>query len=553
MGNESKVDGIVQASSDITGQQEMTEQQRLDSIIAELEAEEEEMRSGSEARHLQTIRREKQAAAASSIAKRVAPQSIKPKLKLHHRARGHAVPSPMPWTGREPAFRIASAGGFFGINEIHPKDLVHTLTIGGTGSGKTVSNVLPLLKAQLRYALPSGQGIKRSSVLVIDPKHELLGAVQDVLMSQGESDRLIVLAGQRKSCPVKFFSADENLTNRERLCKINVVLGTADMAADGHSYWHVSGMQVLERCMNLEEAYRSARKKSLVNLWLAKIETETTQKARSKSKGFWAALLSILNSTRTGKSSFRWANTCLKELLKEAGLKDHPDATTMDSFQEESDLMQWQYRVQSADPVIRLLADPEIARAVDMDPFPSTNAKSLDLRDAIDAGVVVLFQPSPEPNSVIAARAIKSQWYAAVRNRSDMERPVGVVVDEFQRFVTLDEASGDANFLDVARGYRCNCVFATQSLEALLNALKSSRHAEAAVASIVANTPSKFFFAVKDQKTEQVMRNLLPNSPGTGPHIVTARPPSLLKPGEAYWSLADGRWGRGRARVESFC
>jgi hypothetical protein len=86
-----------------------------------------------------------------------------------------------------------------------------------------------------------------------------------------------------------------------------------------------------------------------------------------------------------------------------------------------------------------------------------------------------------------------------------------------------------------------------------MNALKSSRHAEAAVASIVANTPSKFFFAVKDQKTEQVMRNLFPESPGSGPHIVTARPPSLLKPGEAYWCLADGRWGRGRAQIESFC
>lgn len=372
-------------------------------------------------------------------------------------------------------------------------------------------------------------------------------------MSQDESDRLIVLGGQRKSCPVKFFSADENLTNRERLYKINVVLGTADMAADGHSYWHASGMQVLEQFMNLEEAYRCARKKSLVNLWSSKIETETTQKACLKSKGFWVALLSILNFTRTGKSSFRWANTYLKELLKEAGLKDHPDATTMDSFQDESDLMQWQYRVQSADPVIRLLADPEIASVVDMDPFPATDNKSLDLRDALDSGVVVLFQPSSEPNSAVAARAIKAKWYSAVRNRSDMTRAVGVVVDEFQRFITLDEASGDANFLDVARGYRCNCVFATQSIEALMNALKSSRHAESAVASIVANTPTKFFFALKDQKTEQVLRNLLPNTSGSGPHIITARPPSLLKPGEAYWALADGQWGRGRARIESFC
>ena len=42
MNNEPKVEDIVQASSDFTGKQEMTEQHRLDNIIAELDAEDEE-------------------------------------------------------------------------------------------------------------------------------------------------------------------------------------------------------------------------------------------------------------------------------------------------------------------------------------------------------------------------------------------------------------------------------------------------------------------------------------------------------------------------------
>jgi hypothetical protein len=553
MNNETNNDSAVHASNKLTASHGMTEQRRLDSFIREVEAEEETVSAGSEAHRLQMIRRDKQAAAAQRIAQVTDVKQIKSRLKVQHRTRRKSIPSPLPWGGQEPSFRIATNGGFFGIDSIHPKDLVHVLAIGGTGSGKTVSSVLPLLNAQLRYSLPTDTGFKRSSLLVIDPKRELLANVQSVLASQGESERLILLGGVHRSCAVKFFAIDENLTNREKLAKIDVVLGTVAIADGNHSYWHASGMQVLERFMNLEEAYRVVRKKSLVNLWVAKNNPDAKSKAQSPASSFWVSLLSILNSTRAGKPSFRWANTNLKDLLKEADLKEHPDASVMDAFQEETDLMQWQYRVQSADPVIRLLADPEIARSVDMDPFPSTNAKSLDLRDVMDAGLVVLFQPSPEPNSALAARAIKAQWYSAVRNRRDMARPVGVVVDEFQRFVTLDEASGDANFLDVARGYRCNCVFATQSLEALLNALKSSRHAESAVDSIVANTPSKFFFASKDLKTEAVMRNLIPSAPGSGPHIVTARPPALLKAGEAYWSLADGRWGRGRARIESFC
>lgn len=552
MASETKNDSADQEPNNLVAAPEMTERQRLDSLIDELEAEEETtLMPGSEAMRLQTIRRKKQAAAAQKIAQSTTAKQSK--LQVQHRTRSKSNPSPMPWSGQEPSFNIATKGGFFGIDNIHPKDLVHTLSIGGTGSGKTVSSVIPLLQAQLRYALPSGQGFKRSSILVIDPKRELLDTVKSVLASQGEMERLIVLGDGRRSCPVKFSAADESLTNREKINKIDVLLGTIEMSEGNHAYWHTSAMQIVEKFMNLEEAFRSVQGKSLVGLWIQKNNPDSNPDQQPKNPSYWATLLSILNGTRAGKSTFRWANSNLKELLKEANLKEHPDANVMDAFQEESDLMQWQYRMQCADPVVRLLADPEIANAVDMNPFPSTNAKSLDLRDAIDSGVVVLFQPSSEPNSAIAARAIKTQWYAAVRNRTDMERPVGVIVDEFQKFVTLDEASGDAHFLDVARAYRCNAVFATQSIEALLNTLRSTRHAESSVAAIVANTTSKWFFATKDRQTEQVMRSLIPESPGAGPHIVTARPPSMLRPGEAFWSLADGRWGRGRARIESFC
>ena len=89
----------------------------------------------------------------------------------------------------------------------------------------------------------------------------------------------------------------------------------------------------------------------------------------------------------------------------------------------------------------------------------------------------------------------------------------------------------------------------------LLTALSSRRlaltdAAVAAVASILANAPTKWFFATKDQSTTALMRVLIPGPPEPGPHIVDARPTALLKPGEAYWMMANASWGRGRARLD---
>jgi len=47
--------------------------------------------------------------------------------------------------------------------------------------------------------------------------------------------------------------------------------------------------------------------------------------------------------------------------------------------------------------------------------------------------------------------------------------------------------------------------------------------------------------------SEASVRAQLPPSPIGREHVVAVRPLALLSRGEAYWSLADGRWGRGRA------
>jgi hypothetical protein len=510
------------------------------------EHEEAELEQSRAAIKLQSLRDDKQRLAIQKIDREKESESRKVLEKAAQPKRQYGNQSPIPWTGTEPPFEIASNKGFFGFNSIRPSELVHVLSIGGTGVGKTRSNLAPLLSAQLRYALPCESGVKRSSILVIDPKRELLSTVQSVLAAQGEAKRLVVLGSAEQACPVKFFTHDEHLSLRDKLSKIDVVLGTSRLSEGSHGYWHTAAMQIIEQFMNLEDAYRIRKSESLMVRLIANFGLPV------RTKGFWGCLEAVLRHSRCGRRAFKDINRDLTHLLIAASLDLHADAGVMSAYEEETELMQWQYRMQSCDPIIRILSAPEFTKVVDMDPFYSPNTTFLDLREAMETGQVVLFQPSRDPNSALAACAIKTKWQEGVSCRNDMERPVGLVVDEFQRFITIDEVSGDATFLDTARGYRCNAVYATQSIEALQHALKSGAHAQTAVAAIMANTPSKWFFATKDKQTETTMMSLIPASPIIGtPHILTARPAALLKPGEAYWSMADGRWGRGRAVLQN--
>lgn len=455
------------------------------------------------------------------------------------------VGKPIPWPREAPAFELGQGGAFFGMDRLHPAQQVHMLSIGGSGSGKTASNVLPMMRAMLRYSLPTASGPKQTSMLIVDPKKELLDTVRQELSRAGELHRLHVLGVDDELPPVSFFDLDCSLSCREKLDRLNTLLGTEMLANGDQGYWQRAGLEVVLKFMELELAYRKATALNLVgHLPVAsKMAAETNQ-------NFWSSLIRVYRlSMSGGRRNFRKLTEGLESMLEPLGLKHHPDAQVMHAFLDPEDqMMQWVYRTQAAEPMLSLLGDKSISHIVDFDPFPTNEQTMLDLHELMDSGAVVVLQPEPRQASDLAARAIKAKWYEAVTSRTDMERPVGIVCDEFQRFITHDSVSGDANFLDTARAYRVNCVFATQSVGALEHALGSDAQARAAVTAILCNTPSKWFFASKDRATVDELRNLIPKSPSGG-HVIDLRPPAQLQPGEAYWSLADGRWGRGRAQL----
>lgn len=442
-----------------------------------------------------------------------------------------------PWRGNEPPLKLARNGGFYGMDELHPTRLVHAMAIGGTGVGKTTSVIAPLLRAMLSYKCPTSDGEKDAGLLVIDPKCELEAIVKKALAA-GRTDRLLHLASDASLPPIGFFEVADGLTSRDKLQRLNVVLGTDVLGSGSHGYWHAAALEIVLQFMELERAFQEKTGKSLVERLCQNLEPV---------HGFWHALDVLFTFTRRARKFLKTLELDLKEVLTEVGLGRHRNANVVAAFTDDVDNnMQWHYRVQSAEPLVSLLSDQAIAGVVDFEPFPHSAREQLNVRDCLDRGQVLLFQPEPTPVSEVAARALKVKVYEAIKTRSEMERPVAVVIDEFQKFITCDSESGDASFLDTARAYRANCILATQSVAALHLALGDSAQARASVDAILANTPSKWFFASKDIASQNTVKNLIPASP-KGLHILDRRPLAQLRPGEAYWSLANGDWGRGFA------
>ena len=147
--------------------------------------------------------------------------------------------------------------------------------------------------------------------------------------------------------------------------------------------------------------------------------------------------------------------------------------------------------------------------------------------------------------------ALKQKFFESVFSRVDQRRPIGIVIDECQKFITNDSETGEQGFLDRCRAYRCLVVMATQSIASLRHALGSNNAAQTAVEIVTTNTPTKFVFRTTDAETVSWLKSQLPASCDADPHVIDVRKPSSLKPGEAYYFLSNGAWGRRQSRLMS--
>ena len=402
-----------------------------------------------------------------------------------------------------------------------------------------------MLFRSLRYRLHNG---KAASVLVVDPKNELAARVHATLRELGELDRLVLIDGSAP--PIEFFPAGSPLTPSERLAKLEVFMPARNDGGD-NSYWRSLGMALLRDLVQLDDAFvQSSAEQGLQMRIFHEIALELGSATGPAS--FWVDVRSVMAYARLSGRHLIKVHRLIAKHCNSVGLDLGTIARALEAYSADRDLIeQFNFVLMSAcDTLGALMADPETRALVDFDVRPSGEQHRTNVLKLVEEGKVILFSPEMRAGHRLAAQALKAKFFEAVFGRTDQERPIGIVIDEAQKFVTNDAESGEQAFLDRCRAFRCMTLLATQSLASLRYELGNLPSGQAALEIILANTPSRFIFRSTDDQTVNWLRSQLPPPGNGGPHIVDVRRPAQLRPGEAYYLLADGRWGRRQADLQ---
>lgn len=455
---------------------------------------------------------------------------------ISHPERTPLIRESIPWEVTDPPLKVGINGSFFGYSTIHPTEISNSLAIGGTGSGKSQSLVIPMLNALLQYQLKCGLG---AAILVVDPKKELRAHVIAHLRSKNEMHRLIEIG---EVSPIAVLAEGRQLSMSDKLAQLLEYCPQESEGGD-HAYWSNLARAMMLDFMQLEEAFALQTGGGR----LAALLCSELQVADTAGRSYWQQLRALLSYSCAGHRQLKAVDTLLRFTCHQVHIQSR-SVQVLETYKADSELLkQWAYVVQSAVPVINHLANPDHARFIDLDPISKENARVTHLARHVEDGKVVLFCPEGTESHRLAAKAIKATYLQAVFARQNMRRPIGLIVDELQRFITSG-AQSETHFIDTFRAYRCISVLATQSLSSLKQALGSNALASTTVDILVANSPSRFFFRTTDQETTAMLKSQIPNNEG-GPHVIDIRRPAMLGPGEAYFMLATGLWGRRRAAI----
>jgi type IV secretory pathway TraG/TraD family ATPase VirD4 len=219
----------------------------------------------------------------------------------------------------------------------------------------------------------------------------------------------------------------------------------------------------------------------------------------------------------------------------------------------------------TAQPFFDDWTDPIIEKFLWSDPFKEPNDK-FSLENSIKNKEIIFFS-FPEKNISEShyrlGKILKSKYFSFSFStyyfRKPKKIPVFYIADEFHRFITGDEESGEQSFLDRCRAYDVCCVMATQSVSSLIYGLQENTEPGSNIDNImriiVINSGTKFFFRTTDDKTNNLLKNLIPNNPysniGTSHHIIDIISLAMLDVGECYYLTPKGEWGRAKINVSN--
>ncbi|GMV04673.1 MAG: hypothetical protein AMXMBFR53_09530 [Gemmatimonadota bacterium] len=456
---------------------------------------------------------------------------------------------PLEWESDAPPLLIPEWEAL-GMGRLSPKDASrHFLILGETGSGKTRSGLLPLVRAAARY----GSGDTAPSMLCIDPKHELVDELEQLV-----GERLVRVGHAAPARVVHLFEglAVGRMTADEIVLRI--VRLSESWAEERHrttqAFFVQAAERILARLVAIDLAvFRTGGITQLAAFWTA-VSNQCAVGGLGVAlvysrEAYLRPHLRFLNTLSTNASALVAAYA---EGARKMGIDDSDLVEILGLGTLATDTLT--SIIATAANAFRVVASDELARHVSVNPFEGPSRPTLAVRRMIESGGWIVYTP-PDHTTEVATyvgKAIKTLAFDHVFRRENRERAVYYVCDEAQRFVTHD-GTGEQSFLDRARAYRAVACLATQSLASLRYALAAHDHQAVSGASLdilLANTGTKLVFRTSDPDTRHRLRQLIPIAPAPGlPHVVDVRPPSTLRVGECYVLAADGSWNRGMVRL----
>ncbi|MBY0491912.1 MAG: hypothetical protein K2R93_18875 [Gemmatimonadaceae bacterium] len=434
------------------------------------------------------------------------------------------------------------------------------LAVGGTGSGKTKSVLLPLLTAILRErALAAPE--HRSSVVCIDPKHELGTYVRAI-------DPRVIEVGASTERPLDLFaSADRGHLDAGAVVDRYFALSSVLMDGARDGFWRTGARELLRECVSIDlhclerggaggDAHiRRAllwRALSRAVLDAGRITPAEARLMVSPRRPISRYLQLIRLLVRDGSSPLGGASSAT---LLQRVLSQHVPDLALPALSRLAELSSETASSLSATvaALVGCLSTERVQRLVRLDVLPPLRTTPvLSMADVVRSGAVVLYQPrrGSEEESTIG-RAVKAALYDAVlagvacTSFGAIQRLVALVVDEAQEVISSTGVS-DAQFLAVGRAFGAATVFATQSISALRDRLPLGSHDT--VRAILTNLATRVQLATTDPLTIDELRPLIPLPPAGGPHLLDVRSPAQYLPGEAIW-IAPGGWGIGAVPI----
>ena len=352
------------------------------------------------------------------------------------------------------------------------------LVLGGTGSGKTLSLVSPLLRALLaeRAVAPINQ---RSCVVCIDPKRELGATLRAGCADAFEIDG-------RETPPLDVFAA----LNRDELDAGEVVdryLSLSDVSMDSQrdSFWRVGARNLLHDCVSID-------------LHLARLAGAPSD-AHIRRSLFWRGLAGALREAeRIAKAEARVLLSprrpisrymlLLRMLARDGGstvsvpsnaalvqrvITQHAPDLALPALSQLPTLASetGSSLVATCSAMVGALSSERVQCALRLDVLPPLRTTQvLSMMDCIRNGKVLLYQPATtSAEGMTIARAVKAAAYdailagAACTPEGAVQRLVAIVIDEAHEVLTSTGVS-DARFLAVGRAFGSAPILATQSI-----------------------------------------------------------------------------------------